>query len=175
MQHGLMLLHADIFQGIHKIQVKVRERYILGGKQANKKEKRGSTRNSKAAKKIPRSGTVTDTIKTSIIYIKKTRLPTSETNLRDLEGGTLRASLVSWPKGFSNSFATSFKHQMLSKSKKERIGPAIGDRVKTMTYLIKISCEFQRYMLPRLNGIPSSKSLRAIRQDLKIFHQVALE
>ena len=145
------------------------------GEQANKKEKRGSTRNSKAAKKIPRSCTVTDTIKTSIIYIKKTRLPTSETNLRDLEGGTLRASLVSWPKGFSNSFATSFKHQMLSKSKKERIGPAIGDRVKTMTYLIKISCEFQRYMLPRLNGIPSSKSLRAIRQDLKIFHQVALE
>ena len=39
MQHGLMLLHADIFQGIHKIQVKVRERYILGGtgKQERKK------------------------------------------------------------------------------------------------------------------------------------------
>ncbi len=76
MQHCLMSLHADIFQGIHKIQVKVRERYILG---ANTKKQQSSKEDSKIRH--------SHTIKTSIIIDPKTtRLPTSETNLRDLEG-----------------------------------------------------------------------------------------
>ena len=74
-------------------------------------------------------------------------------------------SLVSCPKGFSNSLATSFKHQMLSKSMKDKRGPATGFLVKVITYM-GISSEKATKRRPSNCAKGSGKGTSAIFKQL---------
>lgn len=99
-----------------------------------------------------------------------TCFPTAVLHMRKLDCLCTQVSLVSWPNGFSNSFATSLRHQMLSKRRKERIGPATGDRVKTITYLGSrvypwnlIAWLSRQYALPTPASNDNAQKARALR------------